>query len=291
MSRRKEKLEASLKGLFSSAKQRVSPQKPALVPESQATTPPTSERDEFIEKSLFEKPEEMPVIASEPKARSITPGQVSDLRPAEEEVIPEAVTAAPAVTRPPETLAVQLPTTFTAPALAEMQHAEAKIKNGISSIEFLAKESTQTIIFMLRGDYYGINISNVRTVIKPQPACPVPHTADFLIGLINLRGQVVPVVDLRKRLNFPTAEICKDTRVIIVSVRNELAGILVDAVIGVKALPNDSIEPPSPIFTTTDINLFTGIAKVEGKVILLLDLVKLFFPEQMEKHSTELVFY
>jgi purine-binding chemotaxis protein CheW len=195
------------------------------------------------------------------------------------------------VTKPPETLATRPTTTLTAPAPVEVQPAEVEAKHVITPIEFLATESTQIIIFMLRGDYYGIDISNVQTIIKPQPACPVPHTADFLIGLINLRGQVVPVVDLRKRLSFPTAETCKDTRVIIVSVRNELAGILVDAVIGVKALPNDAIEPPSPIFTTTDINLFTGIAKIEGKLILLLDLVKVFFREQMEKHSTELVFY
>ena len=283
MSRRKEKLEASLESLFSSAKRRVPPQKPALIPESQVMPTQAPEDGELIEKGLPEKAMEMPVTVSEP--------QVKPVSPVEEEITPVAVTATPAVTKPPETLATRPTTTLTAPAPVEVQPAEVEAKHVITPIEFLATESTQIIIFTLRGDYYGIDISNVQTIIKPQPACPVPHTADFLIGLINLRGQVVPVVDLRKRLSFPTAETCKDTRVIIVSVRNELAGILVDAVIGVKALPNDAIEPPSPIFTTTDINLFTGIAKIEGKLILLLDLVKVFFREQMEKHSTELVFY
>ena len=224
----------------------------------------------------------MPVTVSEP--------QVKPVSPVEEEIMPVAVTATPAVTKPPETLATRPTTTLTAPAPVEVQPAEVEAKHVITPIEFLATESTQIIIFMLRDDYYGIDISNVQTVIKPQPACPVPQTADFLVGLINLHGQVVPVVDLRKRLCFPAMEATKDTRVVIVSVRNELAGILVDAVVGVKTLPHDTIEPPAPIFATTDINLLNGIAKSEGKLILLLDVVKVLLREQMEMYSTDLVF-
>jgi purine-binding chemotaxis protein CheW len=231
---------------------------------------------------LPEKAVEMPVTVSEP--------QVKPVSPVEEEITPVVVTVTPAVTKPPEILTTQPTTTLTAPTPVKAQPAEVEAEHGITPIEFLATGSTQIIIFMLRGDYYGIDISNVHTIIKPQPACPVPHTADFLIGLINLRGQVVPVADLRKRLCFPAMESNKDTRVVIVSVRDELAGILVDAVVGVKTLPNDTIEPPSMIFTTTDINLLNGIAKSEGKLILLLDVVKVFIRKQMEMHSTDLVF-
>ena len=282
MSRRKEKLEASLESLFSSAKRQVPPQKPALIPESPATPTPAPEGDELIEKSLPEKAVEMPVTVSEP--------QVKPVSPVEEEITPVVVTVTPAVTKPPEILTTQPTTTLTAPTPVKAQPAEVEAEHGITPIEFLATGNTQIIIFMLRGDYYGIDISNVHTIIKPQPACPVPHTADFLIGLINLRGQVVPVADLRKRLCFPAMESNKDTRVVIVSVRDELAGILVDAVVGVKTLPNDTIEPPSMIFTTTDINLLNGIAKSEGKLILLLDVVKVFIRKQIEKYSTDLVF-
>ena len=225
-----------------------------------------------MEKSLPEKPVEMSMTVSEP--------QVKPIRPGEEEITPIAVTVATVMAKPPETLATRPTTTLTALAPMGVRPAKAEAKHAITPIETLAPQSTQIIIFMLQDDYYGIDVSNVQTVIKPQPACPVPHTADFVIGLINLRGQVVPVVDLRKRLSFPAMEATKDTRVVIVSVLNEWTGILVDAAIGFKALPNDAIEPPSPILTATDINLLNGVAKSEGKLILLLDVVKVFIQER-----------
>ena len=95
----------------------------------------------------------------------------------------------------------------------------------------------QLVVFKLVNEYYGIDIAAVESIIKLQPITAVPHAPFFVEGVINLRGAILPVIDLRKRFGLLTVEPTKDTRIVIVEINNVMAGMVVDAVTEVLRLP------------------------------------------------------
>ncbi len=160
---------------------------------------------------------------------------------------------------------------------SSLEGVQAPLDQGQSSVDMVnVDEGLQIVTFLLNENYYGVDISTVETIIKPQPVCPVPFTPEYVEGLTNLRGQIVPIIDLRKRLGFADVEINKESRIIIVNIHNEWAGVRVDSVTGVTTLPSDSIEPPSHIISDSDISLLSGIARSEKDIILLLDIPAVF---------------
>ena len=138
----------------------------------------------------------------------------------------------------------------------------------------------QLVIFMLAKEHYGVRIAAVESIIKLQPITAVPCSPAFVEGVTNLRGRILPVIDLRKRFNLPAEESTKDTRIVVVEMNSTLVGMIVDAVSEVLRAPAESIEPPSPIMTTVDSAFITGIAKVGERLIILLDLEKVLSPEE-----------
>lgn len=133
-------------------------------------------------------------------------------------------------------------------------------------------EERQLVIFDLAGQSYGVNIGTVREIIRMQEITQVPRTPDYVEGVINLRGKVIPVIDMRKRFGFPVVEHTKDTRIVVIDIGGADIGATVDAVTEVLRLGADSIEPPSSVITTTDSDYLLGIAKLETQLIILLDL-------------------
>ncbi|MDY7080036.1 MAG: chemotaxis protein CheW [Chloroflexota bacterium] len=151
----------------------------------------------------------------------------------------------------------------------------------------------QLVVFNLANEHYGVDIATVEGIVKMQAITTVPHTPDFVEGITNLRGEVLPVIDLRKRFGLPGGETTKDTRIVVVEVSGVTVGMVVDAVSEVLRIPEENIEPPSPIVTTVDSAFITSIAKVDepgpseagGRLIILLDLAKvLSTEEQTELH-------
>jgi purine-binding chemotaxis protein CheW len=138
----------------------------------------------------------------------------------------------------------------------------------------------QLVVFMLAKEHYGVRIAVVESIIKLQPITAVPCSPAFVEGVTNLRGRVLPVIDLRKRFGLPAEESTKDTRVVVVEMNGTLVGMIVDAVSEVLRVPAESIESPSPIMTTVDSAFITGIAKVGERLIILLDLEKVLSPEE-----------
>ncbi len=132
----------------------------------------------------------------------------------------------------------------------------------------------QLVIFKLADEYYGVNIVAVESIIKVQEITRMPHVPDFVEGITNLRGAVIPVIDLRKRLDLPQMEETKDTRIIVVEMDGITAGMIVDAVTEVLRVSGEDIEPPSPMVNTVDTAFITGIAKVDNRLVILLDLSK-----------------
>jgi purine-binding chemotaxis protein CheW len=138
----------------------------------------------------------------------------------------------------------------------------------------------QLVILDLANEYYGVDISAVDSIIEMQPITVVPRAPAFVEGVTNLRGVVLPVLDLRKRFGLPAAEQTKKTRIVVVEIEISTVGMIVDAVTEVLRVPEEAIEPLSPIVTTVDSAFITGIAKVDERLIILLDLDKVLSLEE-----------
>ena len=141
-----------------------------------------------------------------------------------------------------------------------------------TSAEEVAGSEQQLVVFDLATDAYGVDIGAVREIIRMQEITNVPRTPEFVEGVINLRGKVIPVVDLRKRFGLPVGEQTDENRIVVVDIGGQDIGVIVDAVNEVLRIFSDSVEPPSSVITTADSDYLMGIAKVEDRLIILLDL-------------------
>jgi len=132
----------------------------------------------------------------------------------------------------------------------------------------------QLVVFDLANEHYGVDIAAVEGIIKMQAITAVPRAPAFVEGVTNLRGKVLPVIDLRKRFGLPSETATKDTRIVVVEMSGTTVGIVVDGVSEVLRVSAEAIEPPSPIVTTVDSAFIRGIAKVADRLVILLDLGK-----------------
>jgi purine-binding chemotaxis protein CheW len=138
----------------------------------------------------------------------------------------------------------------------------------------------QLVVFRLATDHYGVGIAAVEGIIKMQPITAVPLAQQFVEGVINLRGKVVPIIDLRKRFSLPCEEMGKDTRIIVVDAGGVTIGMIVDEVSEVLRVGSDAVEPPSPVVSTAESTFVKGIAKIDERLIILLDLSRVLTMEQ-----------
>lgn len=149
----------------------------------------------------------------------------------------------------------------------------------VSSIR--SEDEKQLVVFDLAEEAYGVDIGSVREIIRMQEITAVPRTPDYVEGVINLRGKVIPVIDMRKRFGFPVADYTKDTRIVVIDIGGADIGATVDAVTEVLRLGSDSIEPPMAVITTADSDYLLGIAKLESRLIILLDLQRALAADAM----------
>lgn len=142
-----------------------------------------------------------------------------------------------------------------------------------------SNEERQIVAMHLGKEVYGVDIAHIHTVITPNPITPVPQTPDYVEGVMNLRGRILPVIDLRKRFNVPSVNEGDSYRIVIVEVEGLSAGLIVDTVSEVLRLKASEIQSPSELLDTAEIEVITGIGRVplQGKgecFILLLDVLK-----------------
>jgi purine-binding chemotaxis protein CheW len=130
----------------------------------------------------------------------------------------------------------------------------------------------QLVVFKLGNEFYGVNIEAVESIIKMQSITVVPQAPEYVEGVTNLRGTVLPVIDLRKRFGIGHDSISKDSRIIVVTADHIKVGMIVDAVSEVLEIGQDAIEPPPAIATTLNSAFITGIAKSSDQLVILLDL-------------------
>ncbi len=146
-------------------------------------------------------------------------------------------------------------------------------------------EATQHLTFKLDEEVFAIDISQIREVLEFTTVTKVPQTPDFMCGVINLRGSVVPVVDLRLKFSMLAAEKTVNTCVIIVEVQldgeSTVIGALADSVQEVLELEPDQIEPAPKIGTTLSTDFIKGMGKREDEFIIILDINKVFSTDEL----------
>ncbi|MDH4101281.1 MAG: chemotaxis protein CheW [Nitrospirota bacterium] len=139
------------------------------------------------------------------------------------------------------------------------------------------------VCFTLAHEMFGVPISMVHEIIRPAAITAMPRSPDYVKGVLNLRGKIIPVVDLRKRFGLEEAEETKETRIVVVGVGGLTVGMVVDGVSEVLRIRAEDIEPPSPIIATVDSEYIRGVGKVEGRLIILLD-TEMILSHQDKEH-------
>ena len=138
--------------------------------------------------------------------------------------------------------------------------------------EDTAQTERQLVVFDLASEAYGVDISTVREIIRMQTVTRMPRTPDYVKGVINLRGKVTPVVDLRTRFGLDGGEELLDRRIIVIDTGERSMGFVVDGVSEVLRIPASSVEPPSSVVMGVDTDYMVGIVKLPDRLISLLDL-------------------
>lgn len=136
------------------------------------------------------------------------------------------------------------------------------------------KRAGKYLTFCLDNEEYGLEILKVREIIGIMSITTVPRTPEFIKGVINLRGKVIPVIDLRLKFDMPEAQRTEETCIIVVDIGQIEIGILVDRVSEVRDIAGQDIDDPPSFGTHVDVNFILGMGKTEEKVTILLDICK-----------------
>lgn len=147
----------------------------------------------------------------------------------------------------------------------------------------IISKGKQLVVFRIGRELFGVEIDAIREIVRIPEITEVPDAPEFLEGMINLRGKIVPVVDLKKRLKLSGDARTKESRVLITDNTVSISGLIVDSVDEVIRIEGDAVEEPPDMITAIGIEYITGVAKVEEKLIILLDIRKILSDEEMRK--------
>jgi purine-binding chemotaxis protein CheW len=146
-----------------------------------------------------------------------------------------------------------------------------------------AGEGSQFVTFTLAEEEYGVDIMKVQEIIGYRGFTKIPNVSQFIKGVLNLRGTVVPVVDLRLKFNMEEKEYDQYTVIMIVEVAGRIMGIIVDAVSDVVSLGDDEIQPTPRFSSAISTEFIKGMGKKEEKFIILLDINKVLSDQELEE--------
>ena len=164
-----------------------------------------------------------------------------------------------------------------------MSTAENQEYDGVGALD---SNTDQFLTFLLAGEEYGIDILRVQEIKGWEEATEIPNTPDYIQGVINIRGTIVPIIDLRRRFNLDLLEYGATTVVIVLKVetgsRSRIMGIVVDAVSDVYNVPSDEMKPPPDFGTAISIEFVRGLATVDEKMVIMLDIDRLLNSDELK---------
>jgi purine-binding chemotaxis protein CheW len=141
----------------------------------------------------------------------------------------------------------------------------------------------QLILFKVGSQTFGVGIEYIKEIIPYQDVTPVPDTFDFVEGIINLRGKIVTVIDMRRRLRVPLITNEKTTRILVLDFEGRLMGLIVDSASEIVRVPIESIGPPPELMNEVGANYITGITRHRDHLIVILELRRILSAEEVGK--------
>src|ERR1700685_4167460 len=139
--------------------------------------------------------------------------------------------------------------------------------------------------FQIGRETYGVPITSLHEIVRVPEITAVPDAPDYLEGVINLRGKIVSVMDLRKRFGEKDVSLTRRNRILVVEHSGRLAGLIVDSASEVLKIPADDVEAPPAVFQDGGLNCVTGLGKVKGRLVVLLDMSKLLAPGSLKART------
>ncbi|MGO9590757.1 MAG: chemotaxis protein CheW [Candidatus Acidiferrales bacterium] len=133
----------------------------------------------------------------------------------------------------------------------------------------------QVVGFRIGRETFGLPISMVREIVRVPEITSVPNAPDYIEGVINLRGRIIPIVDLRKRFGDKAFEANKKNRIVVVEMESRVIGLIVHSASEVLRIPPSEIEAPHNVFQEGELNYITGVGKLNGRLVILLDLSRI----------------
>lgn len=155
-----------------------------------------------------------------------------------------------------------------------------------ASAEMLEKEQLMQLVgFTIGKELFGVDILMVQEIIRSAPITAVPNSPDFVEGVINLRGNIIPVIELRKRLNLFTKEIDhEDTWILILNIENRITGFIVDSVTEVLKIQERTIEPtPDIIMAGLESQYIRGVCDIGEQLLILLDFNRILLADEIKE--------
>lgn len=146
----------------------------------------------------------------------------------------------------------------------------------------MERKERQLVVFNLGEEEYGVDILQVQEIKRLTEITRVPNAPDFVEGVINLRGNVIPVIDLHKRFQLGTTEITDESRIVIVNVRDITVGITVDAVSEVLTLEEDAFAAPPSLVAGIDASFIEAIGKLDDRLLILLNMDRILGLDEVE---------
>ena len=145
-----------------------------------------------------------------------------------------------------------------------------------------SEELIQLVSFTIGDEEFGVDILKVQEINRMLAVTRVPNSPEYIDGVINLRGKVIPIIDLRRRFQMERREHDKNTRIVVVELSGKVVGFVVDAVSEVMRIPKSVTEPPPPIVAGIEAEYITAVAKLEDRLLILLDLEKVLVNDEKE---------
>jgi purine-binding chemotaxis protein CheW len=139
----------------------------------------------------------------------------------------------------------------------------------------------QFVGFRLDNEDYAIGITEIQEIILMKPIMRIPEVPGYIEGLINLRGSVIPIVNLRKRFGLPARDFDDETRTIVVNIHDKTVGCIVDAVTQVMRINRDQLQPPPLGVLAVNQRYLAGLAKLDDRLLIILEIDKLFEAEEL----------
>lgn len=153
-------------------------------------------------------------------------------------------------------------------------------------------DEKQLVIFKLGEEEYGVDIMQVKEIIRTTNITKIPQVPTFVEGIISLRGEILPIIDMRKKFGLPEKERTRQTRILVINLDTMTIGGIVDEVTEVLRIPNDAITPPPPVIKGVNTEYLQGVGQINGRIIILLDMSKILTSNeiiQIEELKEELM--